>query len=55
MEFTKREPPCEYTVHEWRRGDVSVVICPYSFGQHRVQVWVHQKHGSYPELLAINF
>ncbi|MDB4278100.1 hypothetical protein N9917_00565 [Deltaproteobacteria bacterium] len=55
MEFTKRDPPAEYTIHEWRRGDVSVVICPFSFGQHRVQVWVHSDQGRYPELLAINF
>ena len=55
MEFTKQDPPAEYTAHEWRRGDVSVVVLNYPFGQRRVQVWQWQAGREIPELLAINF
>jgi hypothetical protein len=41
VKFTLQEPPEEFTTETWRSAcrRFAVVVCPFMFGQFRVQLW----------------
>jgi len=57
MNFTEENPPAEYTLQSWVNGPYSIVVCPFAFGQFRVQLW-HYYRGrdeGYPDLFEFNW
>jgi hypothetical protein len=54
VRFTLQDEPDEYTAATWASddGQFRLVVCPYAFGQYRVQLWQVTEHMAYPEVFG---
>ena len=54
MKLSFQDEPAEYTVATWATEDgrFLLVLCPYAFGQYRVQLWSVTEHQAYPEIFG---